>query len=110
MPIGNCVTNLFKEGDYNVRTTVFKQRINSDPSSSYKAWIEIIRDSIGRGMICSAKLFNVIITLGNGTAYKLSCGGQDIIGFVKMFCNQPTSIRIDIKGTSNSRTWIVLLA
>ena len=112
MPIGNCVNKLFKEGDYNVRTTICNTSKQSTPEAACNAWCEVIRDCLGGGIVNSSKRFTVMLTLANGTTHSLFSAGTGIVSLVKFHCHAPISIRLDIKELGSkpdtSRSWVIL--
>ena len=99
MPIGNCVNKLLKNGDFNVRTTVLSP-------ISFDAWCEVIRDSLGGGILSATNHCHLVLTLPSGNAHYTFTTGKNIIPFVKFHCSEPTSIRIDISYGPHCRSWV----
>ena len=104
----NCaITNLLREGDFNVRVTVF------DHSTHTKgAWIEIIRDSIGGGIVNSTERIKAEIIDENGRC--IVCGilaGNNIANIIDAYCKDPIGLRITLTKLSDRskvRTWIIV--
>ncbi|MBR6689147.1 MAG: hypothetical protein IKL68_03945 [Clostridia bacterium] len=108
----NCaITNLIKEGDFNVRLTVFDPTKCSDnPVYQKGAWFEVIRDSIGGGIVNSHAKVKLIIEYGSGKhPFRGIIRGSLISEMIRVSCPNPEPLRISIapvSDTSKLRTWI----
>lgn len=109
MLIRNCVPNLFKAGDRNVRATYFDNHPADYEEADYKnVWLDTIRDSLGNGIVCSSTSYSVEISTQCTTAC-LSLRGEEITNFINKCFRTPISIRIDIYSFSKMRSWIVFV-
>ena len=108
----NCAINkLLKEGDFNVRVTVFDHTKCSDnPDYQKGAWIEMIRDSIGGGIVNSHDKIKLIIECAyNKRHFRGIISGNVIADIIRVTCHTPEPIRVSIapaNDTSKLHTWI----
>ena len=108
----NCaITKLLREGDFNVRVTVFDPtRCSNDPEYQKGAWIEMIRDSIGGGIVNYRTKVKLIIEHANRKqAFRGIISGSLIPEMIRVSCFVPEPLRISIapaNDTSKLRTWI----
>lgn len=104
----NCVPNLFKRGDYNVRVTYFDRNPRFyQPAGYKKAWIEAIHDSIGEGVANSDFVYHVSVTTPMGS-FSRKLSGREIAATISNRFS-PTSVRIDITISNKQHTWIILV-
>ncbi len=110
----NCaITRLLNEGDFNVRVTVFDAaKVSGDIKYQIGAWYEIIRDSIGGGVVNSNDYFKIVLEGENiSHPFRGIMQGKNIIEIVKTYCPTPAGIRISIAPSSNKkneRVWIFI--
>ena len=108
----NCaITKLLREGDFNVRVTVFDPtRCSNDPEYQKGAWVEMIRDSIGGGIVNSNTKVKLIIEHANKKhPFRGILKGSLVAEMIRVSCNVPEPLRISIapaNDTSKLRTWI----
>ena len=108
----NCaIIKLLKEGDFNVRVTAFDHTKCSDnPDYQKGAWIEMIRDSIGGGIVNSNTKVKLIIEYEDRPhPFHGIISGSRIAEWIRVSCPTPTPIRVSIapaSDTSKLRTWI----
>jgi hypothetical protein len=108
----NCaITKLLREGDFNVRVTVFDPtRCSNDPEYQKGAWVEMIRDSIGGGIVNSNTKVKLIIEHANKKhPFRGILKGSLVAEMIRVSCNAPEPLRISIapaNDTSKLRTWI----
>ena len=108
----NCaITKLLREGDFNVRVTVFDHtKCSDDPNYQKGAWVEMIRDSVGGGIVNSNNKYKLIIEYVNRPhPFRGILKGNLIAEMIRVSCPTPEPIRISIapaSDTSKLRTWI----
>ena len=108
----NCaIINLLHEGDFNVRVTAFDHtKCSDDPDYQKGAWLEMIRDSIGGGIVNSHDKVKLIIERANGARpFSGIISGYIIAEMIRVTCHTPEPIRVSIApeyDTSKLRTWI----
>ena len=116
----NCAENLvkgglFKEGDFNVRVTIYDtaRLSTTHPERLKSAWIEVICDSIGGGIVNSTDVCDLCIENANGNIVcKGTTRGKSIAEIIALNFKKPESLRITIKhrNSSQCRTWIIVTA
>lgn len=117
MLIKNCKTNLFKENDFNVPVTMFCKNTRHYTPEAYKsAWLETIRDTLGEIVNSSLTFVFKIYTsdCSSENSICVTCKGTDIKNQIASTFEKPTSLRIDIAGSSQRRafkrkSWLILI-
>lgn len=109
----NCaITKLLREGDFNIRVTVFDPtRCSNDPEYQKGEWVEMIRDSIGGGIVNSHDKVKLVIetTSRKHPLFSGIISGYVIAEMIRVTCHTPEPIRVSIApayDTSKLRTWI----
>lgn len=117
MLIRNCVSNLFKENDENVRVTIFKKNPRFYVTGGYMhSFLETVRNSLGPGICYNSTedfCFFLIYEVADNILYKeIDCHGNEIMEEIKKFIDYPKSVRVECckRGQIRSkRSWIVLV-
>lgn len=108
----NCgIEKLLEEGDFNVRVTIYDPAsVSTDPKQQISAWKEVIRDSLGGGVVNTISLYSLSLkTVDRILLKNAPISGNDIVRSILHFCERPQPIRIELKGVSPSanRVWII---
>ena len=90
MLIRNCVSNLFKENDENVRVTIFKKNPRFYVTGGYMhSFLETVRNSLGPGICYNSTedfCFFLIYEVADNILYKeIDCHGNEIMEEIKKF-------------------------
>lgn len=101
------MANLLRTGDYNVRVTIGRTDNTSD-----LAFLELIRDSLGGGLIDSDDIydFTVYVVNKNGTttSLKFNGSGKTIINQISYYIPNSPGMRFDVSYGNKKRTWIII--
>lgn len=110
----NCeATSLLREGDFNVRVTIFDRNPKFYTPEAYKAaWIETIRDSMGGMLVNSKETFKFHIQIANAKGFQEITGpASDLISLLRTEAYpKPMSLRIDVvKSKNKMHSWIFIV-
>ena len=106
----NCVTNLFKKDDFNVRVSVFdKNPAHYLPKAYYNAWIDMITDSLGGGLLNSGKEIIMVFTRTSKEQNGHQIISDQIPEYVRSDFTKAEPMRIDIIKNNEKHSWIFLL-
>ena len=108
MPTGNSVKMLFKQNDFNTRTTIFNA---AEELSSYEkkiAWLETIKHILGPKIINNTDLEFVDIVSNRGYHLNRFVTGKQLIDIVDRAFSEPVSLRISFPGWP-TQSWIIIL-
>lgn len=112
MAIANyeALNELLRDGDYNVRITV-----GHAGNQLYSAFLELIRDSLGRGILDSNEFmtFNIIGVYESGgiAGGTIECKGNELIISItsNSWLEDMVAIRFDkVTSTAKKKTWIIV--
>lgn len=114
MLIRNCeATSLLREGDFNVRVTIFDRNPKFYTPEAYKAaWIETIRDSMGGMLVNSKETFKFHIQIASAKGFQEITGpSSDLISLLRSEAYpKPMSLRIDVvKSKNKMHSWIFIV-
>jgi len=109
MAIANyeAVNKLLREGDYNVRVTIGHHDNQTD-----SAFLELIRDSLGGGIINSRNEFRFVVNavrfeaVFSGGIFDVK--GNEFIANLKENIHDYVAVRIDIIKQRRIKTWIIV--
>jgi len=99
---------LLNPNDYNVRVTVSKSENISD-----SLYMELIRDSLGGGIIHSDNMYTLVVYIvnddGSVTDLHFNSCGKELISQVSFFLTSSVGVRFDIADDKkNVRSWIII--
>ena len=105
----NCVKKLLKPNDINTRVTVISKEHALDHPFNYKQkWLNIIRESLGKGIVSSTDKQFIDITPAVGYYYSRLMTGKELMAKIQDTFHAPVSLRISIPGWP-TRSWVILL-
>ena len=105
----NCVPKLFRPDDFNARVTVFSKTPRYYQPLAYKnAWLETIRNSLGKGVVNNTDSNFIEIVASNGGYCNGFMTGNQLMDRLQRDFHEPTSIRISFHGWP-TRSWIIIL-
>lgn len=106
------IEKLLEEGDFNIRVTTYDPtRLYPTPAQQKGAWVEVIRDSIGGGIVNTTELYSLSIkTADKVLLINLHVRGCDIARTIHRYCDHPQPIRITLSGMDSysKRVWIIV--
>lgn len=111
----NCATeDLFENGDFNVRTTLFCKNPKYYVKEAYKkAWIETVKECLGGFIVNNELYLSFKITYMNSENTKIICPlyekGINLPRRLKKLFDTPQSVRIDLLTNNSKRTWIIIV-
>ena len=117
MLIRNCVSNLFRSNDENVRVTIFNKNPKYYITGGYMhSFLETVRNSLGPGITSNSAeelCFFLIFEVADNYIYKeIDCYGKQIMDEIEKLIEYPKSIRIECckRGQFRSkRSWLILV-
>lgn len=117
MLIRNCVSNLFKANDENVRVTIFKKNPRFYIQGGYiHSFLETVRNMLGPGIFnndTETLCFTLIYEVAGNTIYRdFYCTGKQIVQEITKLVDYPTSLRVECRRrwqSRSKRSWIVLV-
>ena len=114
MLIKNSETNLFKQGDFNIRVTLFDKNPKYYSAAAYKEiWVKTIYDSLRGSIIHTNKQYTFCIEYpGLEKPYALIGTAAQLTKNLYSY-DLPKSVRITISDSSNDYchlgTWIIII-
>lgn len=104
-----AIEQLLNEDDFNVRVTIYDpNRASNNPTFQKSAWKEVIRDSLGGGIIRDMKLYSLSLSTADKVLLNnLHVSGWDIVDTILKFIQTPQPIRITLKTSVSTRVWII---
>ena len=103
------IEKLLEEGDFNARVTIFNPTtVSTNPTFQKGAWKEVIRDSLGGGIISDPKLYSLSLRTADKVLLNdLHVTGNSIADTIVRFCQTPQPIRITLRTLYSKRVWII---
>ena len=100
------MSKLLRTGDYNIRVTIGKTDYTPD-----LAYLELVRDSLGGGIINSGDIYSCIIYVvhldGKETSLRLEMAGKQIMAQTACFIKRSLGVRFDISDDKTVRSWMI---
>lgn len=104
-----CV-NFFKRGDLNVKTSVLYKSPAANVSKAYFSdWINKIVEIIGKDVVKSKSTVRISITNSQNESATAFRKGKEIINFIRMLCDKPESLRIDITTNNSTSSYVIFV-